>query len=75
VIVKEDVNRSYHPIKNPLLLVTEHRTQKYATFEIIINTTSHTRYIKLPEYKKVLLVHDSIKMAPPLSILNMASLP
>jgi hypothetical protein len=27
VIVKEGVNKSNHPIQNPLLLVTEHRTR------------------------------------------------
>jgi hypothetical protein len=32
---------------------------KYAEFEIIISTNSHTRHIKLLERNKVLMVHDS----------------
>jgi hypothetical protein len=32
----------------------------YAAFEITVSTNSHTRYIKLPERNKVLMVHDSI---------------
>jgi hypothetical protein len=33
----------------------------YVAFEIIINTNSHTRYIKLPELKEVLMFQDYLK--------------
>jgi hypothetical protein len=34
--------------------------QTYAAFEILLRTISHTRHSKLPERKKVLIVHYSI---------------